>query len=119
MKIKQTGLALMAALTVSFAGSTALAADGDVNTPYTLAQTTTIERERDILPDNTPEGGDVEIKTHDGLTTTETEIDEDGTVDDNDTEYAGFSLMTWVLFGLVALALVGFFMSRRGRVPSV
>lgn len=118
MKVKQTGLALMAALTVSFAGSTALAAE-NIDAPFTLAQTTTIERERDILPDNTPEGGDVEIKTRDGLTTTELEIDEDGTVDDNDTEYAGFSLMTWVLFGLVALALVGFFMSRRGRVHSV
>lgn len=118
MNIQKSGLALLAAMTLATAPMLPALAEMQPQ-PVQLAQTT-IERERDILPDSTPNGGDVVIKERDGLTTREIEIDEDtGAIDENDTEYAGFSLMTWIVLGLVALAVIGYFMSRRHRAPVV
>lgn len=112
MKAKSTYLALLAALSVGFAAP-AMALDNPLQQPYRIAQTTEVEREREFLPDSTPGRSDVEIEQRDGMVTNEMEIDEDGTVDENDREVAGFSIATWIVLGLIALAVAAYFMSRR------
>ncbi|MEZ0374685.1 MAG: hypothetical protein ACAI44_36700 [Candidatus Sericytochromatia bacterium] len=110
MSAKQTVLALLAGATLAFAAPHAF------TLPPAQAETT-INREPDWFPDKTPGRGDVVIHERNGLLGKRTEVHPDGSVDANDTEFAGFSLATWIVLGLVVLTIGVVVIANKRREP--
>lgn len=111
-RLKHSGLALTAALTLALPGAIIASAQ---------AQTTTIEqratsKDAELLPDMSPP---TNATTETDVYHSETFIDEndlDG-VDENDAEVAGISITTLLIFALLAFAVVAIVvaLSRRER----